>query len=82
MERKLNISWEEPAEPNDYNLNYTLTVTDISTSTELSEIEDTDKLTILTDVLGMLHVYLNTLNCVMPFCSSKGDSLQCDSVFY
>ena len=30
MERKLNISWEEPAEPNDYTLNYTVTITDIS----------------------------------------------------
>ena len=70
MERKLNISWEEPAEPNDYTLNYTVTVTDISTATELSIIQDIDKLTILTDVLGMLYlnkIYIYILNCVLCF---------------
>ena len=48
MERKLNISWEEPAEPNDYILNYTVTITDISTGTELSRtvVLDTEKFTV------------------------------------
>ena len=55
MERKLKISWEEPAEPNDYTLNYTVTITDISTGTELSKtvILDTEKLTVLSQPLGM-----------------------------
>ena len=57
MERKLNISWEEPAEPNDYTLNYTVTITDISTGTELSRTVVLDvhrgKFTILTETLGM-----------------------------
>ena len=66
MERRLNISWQEPAEPNDYTLNYTVTVTDISTGIELSKIQDIDKLTILTDVLGML--YLNKINIYTKLC--------------
>ena len=60
MERKLNISWEEPAEPNDYTLNYTVTITDISTGTELSRTVvldmDKDKFTILSDTIGMIDV--------------------------
>ena len=35
MDDRLNISWERPAQPNDYSLNYTVSVTDISTDTEL-----------------------------------------------
>ena len=38
MDDRLNISWERPAQPNDYTLNYTVSVTDISTGTELSRI--------------------------------------------
>ena len=55
MERKLNISWEEPAEPNDYTLNYTVTITDISTGNELSRtvVLDTEKFTVLSQPLGM-----------------------------
>ena len=60
MERKLNISWQEPAEPNDYTLNYTVTITDISTGTELSRTVvldmEKDKFTILSDALGMIDV--------------------------
>ena len=54
MERKLNISWEEPAEPNDYTLNYTLTITDISTGTELSRtvVLDIEQLTVISKPLG------------------------------
>ena len=82
MERRLSISWQGPAEPNDYTLNYTVTVTDISTGTELSKIKDTGKLTVLTDVLGMLYLTrINILNCVFC-CSSEGYSLQCDCVCY
>ena len=56
MERKLNISWEEPAEPNDYTLNYTVTITDISTAIELSRtvVLDVYRYTILTETLGMI----------------------------
>ena len=56
MERKLNISWEEPAEPNDYTLNYTVTITDISTGTELSGtlVLDLQRYTLLTETLGMI----------------------------
>ena len=55
MERKLNISWEEPAETNDYTLNYTVTITDISTGIELSRtvVLDVHRYTILTESLGM-----------------------------
>ena len=55
MERKLNISWEEPAEPNDYTLNYTVTITDISTGTELSRtvVLGTEQFIVLSQPLGM-----------------------------
>ena len=55
MERKLNISWEEPAEPNDYTLNYTVTITDISTGTELSRtvVLDIEQFTVLSQSLGI-----------------------------
>ena len=55
MERKLNISWEEPAEPNDYTLNYTVTITDISTGTELSKtvVLNTEQFTVLSQPLGI-----------------------------
>ena len=48
-------TWEEPAEPNDYILNYTVTITDISTGTELSRtvVLDVYRYTILTETLGM-----------------------------
>jgi hypothetical protein len=36
MDDRLSISWERPAQPNDYTLNYTVSVTDISTGTELN----------------------------------------------
>ena len=36
MDDSLSISWERPAQPNDYTLNYTVSVTDISTDAELS----------------------------------------------
>ena len=36
MDDSLSISWERPAQPNDYTLNYTVSVTDISTDTELN----------------------------------------------
>ena len=35
-QNKLNISWEEPEEPNDHTLNYTVSITDISSGIELS----------------------------------------------
>ena len=60
MERRLNISWEEPAEPNDYILNYIVTITDISTGTELSRtvVLDVHRYTILTKTLGMRCNYI------------------------
>ena len=36
MDDSLSISWERPAQPNDYTLNYTVSVTAISTGTELN----------------------------------------------
>ena len=36
MDDSLSISWERPAQPNDYTLNYTVSVTDISTDRELN----------------------------------------------
>ena len=62
MERKLKISWEEPAEPNDYTLNYTVTITDISTGTELRKTVvldmrmDKERFTILSDTIGTIDV--------------------------
>ena len=84
MERKLNISWEEPAEPNDYTLNYTVTITDISTGTELSRTLDVDQLTILTEILSIVYLAIINvvLNCALPFHSSERNSLQCDCVCY
>ena len=34
----LSASWERPAQPNDYTLNYTVSVTDISTGTEMNTV--------------------------------------------
>ena len=55
MEKKLNILWEEPAEPNDYTLKYTVTITDITTGTELSRtvVLDTEQFIVLSQPLGM-----------------------------
>ena len=77
MEKKLNISWEEPAEPNDYTLNYTVTITDISTDTELSRTLDVDQLKILTGILGTTNNKCNSvvLNCSLSFYSSERNSL-------
>ena len=36
MDDSLSISWERPVQPNDYTLNYTVSVTDISAGTELN----------------------------------------------
>ena len=36
MDDRLSISWEKPAQPNDYTLNYTVSVTDITTGRELN----------------------------------------------
>ena len=36
MDDRLSISWERPAQPNDYTLHYTVSVTDISTGKELN----------------------------------------------
>ena len=68
MERKLNISWEEPAEPNDYTLNYTVTITDISTGTELSKtvVLDVEQFTVLSQPLGIPNACLANRN-VMSF---------------
>ena len=52
-DRRLNISWKEPAEPNDFTLTYTVTITDISTGSELSrtEVLDMDPLMITSQSL-------------------------------
>ena len=48
-------SWEEPAEPNDYTLNYTVTITDISTGTERSR-------TVVLDVHRETYISTKTLS--------------------
>ena len=85
MERKLNISWEESAEPNDYTLNYTVTFTDISTGTELSRtvVLDIHRYTILTETLGMICEDMRNYMLRFILTSfSEGNSLQCDCVCY
>ena len=90
MERKLNISWEEPAEPNDYTLKYTVTITDISTGTELSRtvVLDIHRYTILTKTLGMICEDMSTsysMPHMLRFILTsfrEGNSLQCDCVCY
>ena len=76
MERKLNISWEEPAEPNDYTLNCTVTITDISTGTELSRtvVLDMNKLTTLTEILSMFNCNksCNKMGFIHLFIAVKG----------
>ena len=82
MERKLNISWEEPAEPNDYTLNYTVTITDISTGTELSRtvVLDMDQLRVLSQPLGNIILTLSSVHIFIFF--RGGTSLQCNCVCY
>ena len=48
---RLSISWERPAQPNDYTLNYTVSVTDISTGTELNRtvLKETQLIVTLSD---------------------------------
>ena len=61
-QRKLNISWEEPEEPNDYDLKYTVTITKIISGIEQSSsnVHNTQQLTILSPVLGknVLHIHV------------------------
>ena len=51
MDDSLSISWEGPAQPNDYTLNYTVSVTDISTDAELSRtvLKETQLIVTLSD---------------------------------
>ena len=58
-QRKFNISWEEPEEPNDYALNYTVTVTDINTGDiELNRaVDEMDQLEVLSQALGMYNYF-------------------------
>ena len=48
-QRNLNISWEEPEKPSDYTLNYTVTITDISSGIELNStnIHNAQQLTVI-----------------------------------
>ena len=52
-DKRLNISWKEPAEPNDFTLTYTVTITDIITGSELSRtvVLDMDPLMIMSQSL-------------------------------
>ena len=51
MERRLNISWEEPKYPNSNTLNYTILIIDLSTNNET--IDDMKRLEIVSKNLGM-----------------------------
>ena len=63
MERKLNISWEEPSEPNSHTLNYTVTIRNISVNSLLnSTVVDTYPLTILSQMLRKYALYHITVN--------------------
>ena len=55
-QRKFNISWEEPEEPNDHTLNYTVTITDINTGRiELNKaVGEMDQLEVLSQPLGII----------------------------
>ena len=55
-QRKLNISWEQPEEPNDYTINYTVTIIDIITGSEWNEtVVNMNQLSVLSPVLGMIY---------------------------
>ena len=64
MERRLNISWENPKYPNSNTLNYTILIIDLNTNNEwIKTINDMKSLEIVTDNLGMQY---HTL-CVHDF---------------
>ena len=81
-QRKLNISWEQPEEPNDYTINYTVTIIDISTGTEWNEtVVNMNQLSVLSQVLGMMiacihHLSNTTQNTLAPNLSTHV-SLNC-----
>ena len=68
IDNRLNISWERPAQPNDYSLNYTVSVTDIITGTELIRVVLNETQIIVT----LLHtvspcMYIPTVNIVLSY---------------
>ena len=63
MDDRLSISWERPAQPNDYTLNYTVFVTDISTGTELNTVlNETQIIVTLPDTPCMDTCTMSTIN--------------------
>ena len=67
-QRKLNISWEEPEEPNDYNINYTITITDIRSGSKFSKKFELgmQQLTVVTEVLGKTIYKYNVITYQLP----------------
>ena len=63
MDGSLSISWEKPAQPNDYTLNYTVSVTDISTGTELNRtvLNETQLTVALSDTPCMYNCTMSTI---------------------
>ena len=64
MDGSLSISWEKPAQPNDYTLNYTVSVTDISTGTELEPdtvLNETQLTVALSDTPCMYNCTMSTI---------------------
>ena len=57
MDDSLSISWERPAQPNDYTLNYTVSVMNISAGTELNR-------TVLNEIQLELIVTLSDTPCM------------------
>ena len=61
LDDRLSVTWEEPAQPNDYTLNYTVSVTDISTGTELNTVLNETQLTVALSDTPCMYMY----NCIM-----------------
>ena len=78
MDDSLSISWERPAQPNDYTLIYTISVTDISTDTELSRIVLNETQIIVT----LPHTHCMDTYNVQYFFYSERNSIECHCVCY
>ena len=58
-EKKLNITWWEPENSNDYNINYTIIITDTSSGIELSRsVLEMDQRTLLTPSLSKFLTHI------------------------
>ena len=82
-QRKLNISWEEPEEPNDHTLNYTVIITDINTvRIELSKaVGEMDQLEVLSQPLGIYNSFF-TLHRFFLFIENNTNQYACSLPYY